>query len=181
MRQLGYLLLTVGFLGGAYFSVYSSENVIQWPRFLPALALAVAGVVLARVALHRESTDESKVSGNIEAIVTSTDSLFRKITALDGEKESIDVYDLPARIDADFPEDLNTFVEARKSIGHLYGLDAYADVMNSFAAGERYLNRVWSCSVDGYVDEAQTYLGRCRDQFAEARDKLQKLTDGKRP
>ncbi len=62
------------------------------------------------------------------------------------------------RIDELFPGDLNTFVEARETIPHVYGLQAYADVMSHFAAGERYLNRVWSASADGYVDEVRTYL-----------------------
>ena len=124
MRQFGYLLLTVGFLSSAYFTVVHPDNVIDWGYFLPLAFLAVVGVVLARVALYRESTDEEKVSGNIGAINRSSESLVQKITALDAEKTSIDVYELPARIDAVFPEDLNTFVEARKSIGTVYGLDA---------------------------------------------------------
>ena len=62
------------------------------------------------------------------------------------------------RIDELFPGDLNKFVEARETIPHVYRLQAYADVMSHFAAGERYLNRVWSASADGYVDEVRTYL-----------------------
>ena len=84
---------------------------------------------------------------------------------------------MPGRIDELFPADLNTFVEARKTIAHIYDLQAYADVMNSFAAGERYLNRIWSASVDGYIDEVRTYLGRCREQIEEAQAKLQALTE----
>jgi hypothetical protein len=44
--------------------------------------------------------------------------------------------------------------------------------MNHFAAGERYLNRVWSASVDGYVDECRAYIGHAREQFHVAWDKL---------
>jgi hypothetical protein len=40
--------------------------------------------------------------------------------------------------------------------------------MSNFAAGERYINRVWSASTDGYVDEVILYLGRAREQFREA-------------
>ena len=36
---------------------------------------------------------------------------------------------------------------------HVFGMQNYADVMSNFAAGERYINRVWSASTDGYVDE----------------------------
>ena len=44
--------------------------------------------------------------------------------------------------------------------------------MSDFAAGERYLNRVWSASADGYADEAMDYIDRARQQFEEARAKL---------
>ena len=44
----------------------------------------------------------------------------------------------------------------------------YADVMSGFAAGERYINRVWSASTDGYEDEVHLYLEKARMQFAEA-------------
>ena len=47
--------------------------------------------------------------------------------------------------------------------------------MSEFAAGERYLNRVWSASTDGYIDEAHTYLDKARDQFAHANETLQAL------
>ena len=41
---------------------------------------------------------------------------------------------------------------------HLFDLQTYADWMSSFAAGKRYINRVWSASADGYDAEAREYL-----------------------
>ena len=98
-----------------------------------------------------------------------------KLTRLDGEKKDLHPFDVHPRIDALFPQELNTFVEARKSIAHVYGLQAYAAVMNEFAAGERYLNRVWSASVDCYIDDVQEYLGRAREQFVRAREVLRSV------
>jgi putative OPT family oligopeptide transporter len=71
-------------------------------------------------------------------------------------------------IGREFPRDLDAFVQARESVAHRYGLQAYAEVMNPFAAGERYLNRVWSTSTDGYVDEAHRYIDMAREQFESA-------------
>ncbi len=62
---------------------------------------------------------------------------------------------------------------------HLFGLQAYADIMSSFAAGERYINRVWSASADGYDEEAATYLQKAERQFADAQRQLQEATQGK--
>ena len=67
------------------------------------------------------------------------------------------------------------FVDNRESIGHAFGLQAYADVMTQFATGERYLNRCWSASTDGYADEVSTFLTRSHEHFAEALRKLQDL------
>ena len=47
--------------------------------------------------------------------------------------------------------------------------------MNDFAAGERYLNRVRSASVDGYIDEYHAFIERSREQFETAQTKLQAL------
>ena len=57
-------------------------------------------------------------------------------------------------------------------IAHSYGLAAYADVMSCFAAGERYLNRAWCASADGYIDEIHQYIDKAREQFASSLDKV---------
>ena len=55
---------------------------------------------------------------------------------------------------------------------HLFGLQTYADIMSHFAAGERYINRVWSASADGYDEEAGDYLVKASQQFAIAQEQL---------
>lgn len=167
MKLLGYALITVGFLAGALFTVQQPEGV-PVAAFLGAFAVGVVGVALARIAGHKESRRGEVVAANLEAISTSLESVVAKIDKLDAEKESIDVYELRHIIDREFPDDLDNFVQARQSIAHTHGLQPYADVMNPFAAGERYLNRVWSTSTDGYIDEAHTYLTKAREQFEEA-------------
>jgi hypothetical protein len=57
---------------------------------------------------------------------------------------------------------------------HLFGLQTYADIMSHFATGERYINRVWSASADGYDDEADAYLKRAAGQFDAAKQQLLK-------
>jgi len=57
----------------------------------------------------------------------------------------------------------------------MHGLQAYADVMSSFAAGERYLNRVWSASADGYIDEVNAYMEKAQAQFVESLAKIRDL------
>jgi len=64
---------------------------------------------------------------------------------------------------------------------HVFGLQSYADVMGAFAAGERYINRVWSASTDGYVDEVYNYLDRATRQFREARALFAELQQQHQP
>ncbi len=167
MKTLGYLLLTAGFLGGAYFAVQDADSV-PVGTFLTMFVVGVVGAVLARLAGHKKSRDVEVVSANIGAVETSLERIVEKARAFDRDKEAIDVYELRHHIDREFPDDLDTFAQARQSIAHSYGLQIYADVMNPFAAGERYLNRVWSTSTDGYIDEAHTYVTKAREQFEEA-------------
>jgi hypothetical protein len=75
-------------------------------------------------------------------------------------------------IDEKLRPDLRRFVDARESMVHLYGLQTYADIMSEFAAGERYINRVWSSSADGYDHEANSYVQKAAEQFRHAETQL---------
>ena len=85
---------------------------------------------------------------------------------------SADRNELREAMDLRLRNDLRRFADARESMVHLFGLQTYADIMSSFAAGERYINRVWSASADGYDEEAATYLEKAAAQFADARAQL---------
>ena len=67
MRQLGYLLITIGFLGSSYYAVQDAE-VIPLGPFLGCLALGIVGVVLVRVAIRREATHEGKLASSLEVL-----------------------------------------------------------------------------------------------------------------
>lgn len=175
MRKLGYLLITVGFLGGAVLAVQNTEVIVSWRWFLASLIVGAAGVLAVRLAIKQETSAEGVLDINLQNVVSSLGNVVRNIGQLNQEKQSINVYEFRHRIDALFPADLNTFTESREVIVQVHGLQAYADVMSIFAAGERYLNRVWSASADGYIDEVTTYVERAATQFAEAHAKLLEL------
>jgi hypothetical protein len=68
--------------------------------------------------------------------------------------------------------DLATFVNARETMIHIHGLQAYADVMTQFAAAERSINRAWSASADGYIDEVWICLDRAKTLMTNAQQTL---------
>lgn len=174
MKLAGTVLLAASFLWGAYQAVLTAENTVAWGRFVPALVLGAVAVALLRAGGARTGGAEAgmlSVPELNELLARIADGVQR----LDAEKKAIDVYELHETIDERFAEDLANFADSRKAIIAPHGLQAYADVMNDFAVAERYLNRVWSCSVDGYIDEAHTYISRAGEQFTSAAKKLARL------
>lgn len=171
MKQIGLLLITVGFLAGSLAAIVDQDQV-RWGYFAAAIVVGVAGVFVARSGHHKMHKSEEKLTENIRAVETSLTGMVRSINTLSSEKHSINTYDVRFRIDELFMEDLAGFVEARESIAHIYGLITYGEVMSSFAAGERYLNRVWSASADGYIDEVNTYIEKAREQFSDCLTKI---------
>ncbi len=174
MRTLGILLLIGGFLLGAYATALDIETT-NWRLFLPGALVALAGLLLARWSARSEATSEKVLTGDRAELEASLGRIVAAVEGLRAERADIDVDDLRRAIDDRVREDLRRFVDARKSLIHLFGVQAYADVMSSFAAGERNLNRVWSASTDGYAEEAETYLGRALDRFSDAQGQLDKL------
>ncbi len=172
MKRVGLAIITVSFLAGAYVSVLDARDV-NWTTMGLLLGLGVVGVVIVQVEKRRAAQHSETIAENISVINASLKNVIENVVHLDEQKHEINTYDMCHRIDDLLIEDLNAFADARETIGHAYGLQAYADVMSHFAAGERYLNRVWSASADGYIDEVNAYITRAHLQFEEARTALE--------
>jgi len=171
MKNLGYGITTLAVLAGSLVAVVD-ERLVDWKYFAATVVLGILGIVVIKLSDKREIQQEGKLSANIETLKDSLNSIVAHVRKLNTEKESINPYDMLHRIDEHLPEELARFVDARESISHVFGLQAYAEVMNNFAAGERYLNRVWSASADGYVNEVNAYLEKAEAQFMEANTTL---------
>lgn len=180
MARLGYLLITAGFLAGAYAAVAREEGVV-WSLGLPALAVGAVGIALVQIAQKRLGQATETVAANLAGLERSLRNLVEKSERFDAENRDLDVYAIHHRIDDEFMGDLDSFVQGRESIAHRFGLQAYADVMTHFANAERYLNRCWSASTDGYPDEVATYATRARDEFARALETFRRSTGGGAP
>lgn len=167
MKTVGLVLVMAAFLAGAFISSLDPVAV-DWNWMVPALIAGAVGLWLHRRARHAESRASHRLAGNIDTLQRCLDRIVANLEELDGGKAELPVYEARFAIDRRFREDLNDFAEARESMVHVFGIQRYADVMSAFAAGERYINRVWSASTDGYEDEVRAYLGRARQQFAEA-------------
>ncbi len=174
MKALGYGLIAVSFLASSLVATRQTVE-IQWTWFVPLLLLGVVGIALVRSATRQAATAVEQVAANISTIHDSLHSVVKKVAQLNLEKSGINTYDVRHRIDELLVDDLTSFADAREAIGLKYGLQNYADVMSHFAAGERYINRVWSASADGYIDEVNTFIGKAEEQFSEAFSRLEQL------
>lgn len=167
-------MIIVGFLAASFVAVQSITNV-NWTQFTIAMLVMVTGVAMVRTASRQAAVHADTVAANIEDIDRSLKALSQKVTQLNREKETINTYDMRHKIDEMLLDDINTFVEARETISIKYGLQEYADIMSHFAAGERYLNRVWSCSADGYIDEVNAFIGHAEEQFLTTLTRFEQL------
>ena len=174
MKKLGYLLIAIGFLAGSLIAVVD-KTIVNWIHFIPALAIGIAGVIVVKIHDYKHSRSEEKLTGHLSDIENSLANILKNINNFCTENETLDPYKVHNRIDELFAEDMNTFIDARTAIGHIYGLQEYADMMSYFASGERALNRAWSASTDGYVDEIKDCLTKAKANFNTVLEKIDKL------
>jgi hypothetical protein len=170
MKGPGYVLLSGGFIMAAYATALDVETV-RWPFFAIATLAAIAGVFLIKRHARSLAQSEEVLETNRAELRESIENVVNDLRDI-VSSGSLSGSALRERIDAKLRPDLTRFAEARESMVHLFGLQTYADIMTHFAAGERYINRVWSSSADGYDVEAARYLGRAEEQFADAQRQL---------
>lgn len=174
MKKIGYILIWAAFLAASLVAVLEVQA-LNWMLFVPFVLVGFIGVAMVRIATKSHAEAAHRVEANIQTIHSSLEKIVAKVGQLNQDRKRIDTYDMRHKIDDMVLEDLDDFIEARETIGTKYGLQHYADVMSHFAAGERYLNRVWSASADGWVDEVNEWIGRAEEQFKEAFDQLKRL------
>jgi FtsH-binding integral membrane protein len=170
MKGLGYLLLSAGFIVAAYATALDVEYV-SWPLFAVAALASLAGVFVIKRQARSLAQSHEVLESNRAELRESIDNVVNDLRDI-VKSGSLSGAALRDRIDTGLRPDLIRFVDARESMVHLFGLQAYADIMSHFAAGERYINRVWSSSADGYDVEAARYLGKAEEQFADAQKQL---------
>ncbi len=172
MKNLGYFLVAAGFLGGAFATSLGVQNV-NWQLFVVTSTAAIIGLVIHKRQVGALARSEEVLEVNRVELRESIANIVEDLRDIN-EGELTRGAVLRDRIDLKLREDLRRFADARGSMVHLFGLQTYADIMSHFATGERYINRVWSASADGYDDEADAYLKRAAGQFDAAKQQLLK-------
>ena len=177
MITIAKLIIIFAFLAGAFLSS-TDQEIIKWVYFVPIVSIGAVGVFLLKSSEKSAAQNDSLLASDKKILIDSLNNILTNLKTLDGRKDQVPTYEMRYQIDKIFRDDLANFVASRDSMKQLFGLMAYADIMSSFAAGERYLNRVWSASTDGYVDEVMTYVSKSHSQFQHALEEWHKAEAG---
>ncbi|MHC5111107.1 MAG: hypothetical protein ACYTHJ_14645 [Planctomycetota bacterium] len=181
MRNFGLALFYAGFLAAAFIAVRNLHDPaqpwqsVQWSWYVLAFVIGTVGVIIMRATAKSESVQAHRVDADMNALGQSLTTIVGKLETLNRDYDTTNVYDVHLWIDDQLAEELGTFVDARESISLRYGLQQYADIMSKFALGERNINRAWSASADGYIDEVRNCISRALALFQETHEKFQKL------
>jgi hypothetical protein len=179
MRLCGHLLLWFGFLLGAFVAVRSAEvagdpwSTISWPTYAIALFTAVLGVIVLRITKRAMGSDsQAGTAAAIDEMATILARLRKTVDGWNASSAEIPVYAVHGKIDDQLSDDLGRFADLREALIVEFGLDRYAQIMTEFALAERTINRTWSASADGYVDEVRTCLTRAAAHLSAACQRL---------
>ncbi len=165
-RWCGHVLLWIGFLAGSLLAVRSTEvaerpwTTIAWPAYLVALAVCAAGAVTLRTTRRRTGGDPAQHAGDTAELAAILRRLRQQLSVWQAAEGRPPVYEVHRRIDRQLSDDLARFAELRESLIAAFGLSTFAAVMTEFALAERTINRMWSASADGYIDEIDACLPR---------------------
>ena len=176
MKLFGSIFLAGGFLGGSYISVAQVASV-DWTFYGGFAGIMVAGMLMLFSARRAElELAGGKHEADIETLRSSLASLTERVKSLRADESDEAQLGIHGRIDAELMGDIGTFVEARESMIVRLGMNRYAEIMSAFANGERLLNRAWSASADGYVDEVRLCVGQAESEFQSASQLLESAT-----
>lgn len=186
-KNIGHGLLAVGFLAGAFFTVRGvplpeglppeeakkvAVESVSWPLYCLAAGAMVVGLVMVRAARKRHTEDSQAIEDNLEALDSSLSNVRERLGRMISDQDIVDVYAVHGWVDEELIDDLATFVEHRESLIHKFDLHTYAEIMSAFAGGERLINRSWSASADGYVDEVWASLKGAEREMLRAGELL---------
>ena len=183
MKVAAFLLITFGTIGATVGvartvpseSGWQSAWQVQGTLTILSLAAMLAGIAIQRRG-HRRRVSSPVSSGAFQRACVAFDRLQTSTTHLESTLDQRDLESLHQTLDAIVSGPVAGFVENRIAISERHGIGNYAAVMGPFATAERYLNRAWSASADGYWHEAVEYLRRASRPLAEARIALDRIT-----
>ena len=174
----GQLLLWSGFIAAAFVSVRQQEfaedkwSTVEWPWYVGAMVVGAIGAVMIRKSKAASEQSSSKVEAQYSVLETQLNVLRQAVSELRTMCDHVAPSQMVKLIDDRCAEPFAEFADSRNALVQRFGLQGFADVMTQFASGERFVNRAWSASADGYMDEVSRSLERADFHLQSASEKL---------
>ncbi len=149
-----FVLSCVGLLGGAW--------IIRRTRRMELAAAVAAGPVTGKDAVDA-ATVFARLSGRLHSLaeeLAETNDQDARLEAIIRHIGQIQRDDVPA------------FAADRPALVNRLSLAGYAELMDSFAAMERQLNRAWSAAADAHLPESETCLRNAQPLLVETLRRL---------
>lgn len=188
MKTVGQLLLWLGFLSGSLATVWRIDiksedaaeawSTIPWTWYIVSAVACAIGALLLRMTKRSEGASTDQTLSGLGEINRSLSQLIENTKALKKTAGSIAPSRIAQQIDDTLADDFRVVGDGRDCVSAELGLQVFAEFMSRFAAGERAINRAWSASVDGYIDEAETCLDRGLEFLIQAQQQLGSASTG---
>lgn len=152
--------------------VLNAWKTVDWAWYLISAAVCFGGVFFLRMSKNASATTEEESSSNVKQIKANLADAIKNTEVLNKTISKLSPRQILNFIEEKLLDDLRDFADGRDSITAEHGLEVFANVMTQFAAGERAINRAWSASADGYVQEAETCIQHGLTMLKSAQDLL---------
>ena len=180
MQKAGFGVFVVGIAvaisGGAKLPEVGSEWPTTVPLFMVGCVISVVGLILWRRGLADSSAATLKAAGGKPDAVALLTSLLEPARAFAAKCRTLELDSLNAGVDELLESYILPFAEVRQTIIQRFGMEEGAEVLVTMAYGERMLNRAWSASADGHIQEARACIPEALAAFEEAYTQVDTLS-----
>ena len=182
VKKTGIAFFVIGIIVAITLGARLPEGDNTFPDTLPIFAvaalIAVSGQIMWRLShraiiSHEINLRTNDTSGGIRALISGT---VDAIANLDNRRSNLGNQKLCDEVDIIFDQWIHPLVEIRSHITDELGMGEGAEVLVTFAYGERLLNRVWSAAADGYRREAGQCFSRGPGGFRKSAGSAGKYT-----
>ena len=153
--------------------VKSSWATVNWIWYFISAAIGISGIAFVRAGKKSAAGQGEKTEASLKQIKAHLADLVNNTEKLNNEIKNFKPRQILNYIENQLQDDMRGFADGRDSITAEHGLQVFAEVMTQFAAGERAINRAWSASADGYIEEAATCVQRGLEMLKTAQKILQ--------
>jgi hypothetical protein len=147
---------------------------VPWLWYGLSMAVGLVGVVLLRSSASAAESNEGRIAEDYDTVTKSLAMLNERVGSLGQDFDSQTPKSVVDYIDGQLIEPFADFAESRNAMVQRFGMQPYAEVMTQFASAERFVNRAWSASADGYMNEARDCIARSTAHLQEAQNLVTK-------